>query len=125
MTSKTTSRASKVLQVRIGGAGDALDRFEAAWNRQAQDGKAVSLAVLSFDNLPLLLSTLSAARWALLASLSKNQSSSIYELAKRLARDYKNVHTDVAKLVDLGLIERREDGSLAVPWDGIRAELGF
>ena len=119
------SRASKVLQVRIGGAGDALDRFEAAWNRQAQDGKAVLLSVLSFEDLPLLLRTLTPARWALLEKLGKGGAASIYALAKSLGRDYKNVHTDVLRLVELGLIERRADGSVAVPWDGVRAELGF
>jgi len=31
---------------------------------------------------------------------------SIRELAKRLARDVKNVHTDVTKLLDIGLLER-------------------
>jgi len=111
--------------VRIGGAGDALDRFEAAWNRQAQDGKAVSLSVLAFEDLPLLLRTLTPARWVLLEALRNQETGSIYELAKRLGRDYKNVHTDVSRLVELGLIERREDGSLAVAWDGVRAELGF
>ena len=119
------SRASRLLQVRIGTAGDALDRFEAASNRQAQEGKAVSLSVLSFEDLPLLLGTLTAARWALLESLRREQAASIYELAKRLKRDYKNVHTDVVRLAELGLIERRGDGGVAVPWDGVRAELGF
>ena len=119
------SKASRLLQVRVSGAGDALDRFEAAWNRQAEGGKAVSLSVLSFENLPLLLSTLTAARWVLLESLRREEAASIYELAKRLGRDYKNVHTDVARLVELGLIERGGDGGIAVPWDGIRAEFGF
>lgn len=125
MTSKTTSKPSRLLQVRVAAAGDALDRFEAAWNRQAQDGKAVSLSVLSFEDLPLLLRTLTPARWVLLDELRKHEAGSIYELAKKLGRDYKNVHTDVSRLVELGLIERRADGSLAVAWDGIRAELGF
>jgi len=125
MTSKTMSKPSKLLQVRVAAAGDALDRFEAAWNRQVQDGKAVSLSVLSFEDLPLLLRTLTPARWVLLESLRKESAASIYEVAKRLGRDYKNVHTDVARLLELGLIERREDGSVAVAWDGIRAELGF
>ena len=48
---------------------------------------------------------------------------SIYELAKRLQRDYKNVHTDVTRLAELGLIERRDDGGVAVAWDVVRAEL--
>jgi hypothetical protein len=48
---------------------------------------------------------------------------SIYELAKRLERDYKNVHTDVTRLAELGLIERRADGGVVVPWEAVRAEL--
>src|SRR5687767_311077 len=97
-TSSAMSKASRLLQVRISGAGDALDRFEAAWNRQAQEGRAVSLSVLSFENLPLLLSTLSAARWVLLSTLREKEAASVYEPAKRLGRDYKNVHTDVTRL---------------------------
>ena len=119
------SKASTLLQVRIGAAGDALDRFEAAWNRQAQEGKAVSLSVVSFENLPLLLKNLSPARWDLIGRLRAEGPLTIYELAKRLERDYKNVHTDVSRLMELGLVERREDGAVVVPWDGIRAELGF
>src|SRR5262245_60118330 len=114
-TSSAMSKASNLLQVRISGAGDALDRFEAAWNRQAQGGKPVSLSVLSFEDLPLLLSTLSAARWSLLGALREKEATSIYELAKRVQRDYKNVHTDVVRLAELGLVERRADGSVAVP----------
>ena len=44
-------------------------------------------------------------------------------LAKRLDRDYKNVHTDVTQLAVLRLIERQPDGRVAVPWELIRAEL--
>lgn len=113
------------LEIRVGAAADALDRFEAAWNRQAQEGKAVSLSVLCFENLPLLLGTLTAARWTLLGALREKEASSIYELAKRLKRDYKNVHTDVVRLAELGLVERNAEGGVSVPWDGIRAELGF
>jgi predicted transcriptional regulator len=109
------------LEIRVGAAADALDRFEAAWNR-VQEGRAMRpLAVLSFANLPLLLRTLSPARWALLQSLRK-EPSSIYELAKRLGRDYKNVHTDVTQLAAIGLIERKGDGRVAVAWDLLRAE---
>jgi predicted transcriptional regulator len=50
---------------------------------------------------------------------------SIYELAKRLERDYKNVHTDVTRLAELGLVERRADGGVAVPWEIVRAELSL
>ena len=121
MTSSRTS-PPKRLELRLGGAGDALDRFEAAWNRAAEGRKVPSLAVLSLQDLPLLLRTLSPARWSLLERLKAEGPVSIYELAKRLGRDYKNVHTDVARLAELGLIERRADGAIAVIWDVVRAE---
>jgi len=109
------------LEIRIGAAGDALDRFEAAWNR-VQEGRAMRpLHVLSFANLPLLLRTLSPARWALLRDL-RAKPASIYELAKRLGRDYKNVHTDVTQLAAIGLIERQADARVAVPWELLQAQ---
>jgi predicted transcriptional regulator len=114
---------SRRLEIRIGPAADALDRFEAAWNRLAEGRAIKRLEVLSFPDLPLLLKTLSPARWALLERLRADGPVSIYELAKRLARDYKNVHTDVTQLAAIGLIERRADGRIAVPWDLLRAEL--
>jgi predicted transcriptional regulator len=114
---------SRRLEVRIGAADDALDRFEAAWNR-VQEGRALRpLEVLSFANLPLLLRTLSPARWSLLQKLHAEGALSIYELAKRLGRDYKNVHTDVTQLAGITLVERRADGRVAVTWDLLRAEL--
>jgi predicted transcriptional regulator len=113
------ARSASRLDLRVSSAGDALDRFEAAWNRMA-DGTPVKLEILSFADLPLLLRTLSPARWELLMSLRDKPAASIYELAKRLGRDYKNVHTDVTRLAELGLIEKGED--LRVPWDSVRAQ---
>ena len=80
-----------------------------------------TLEVLSFANLPLLMKTLSPARWALLQDL-RARPASIYELAKRLKRDYKNVHTDVTQLAAIGLIQRQADGRVAVPWELLHAE---
>ena len=113
----------KPLEIRLGAAGDALDRFEAAWHR-VEEGRAMRpLEVLSFENLPLMLKTLSPARWSLLQKLSAEGPLSIYELAKRLDRDYKNVHTDVTQFVAIGLLERQADGRITVPWELLRAEL--
>ena len=113
----------KQLEIRLGAAGDALDRFEAAWHRVAEGRTMRPLEILSFPDLPTALKTLSPARWSLLQKLSADGPLSIYELAKRLERDYKNVHTDVTQLAAIGLIERREDGKVTVPWDLLRAEL--
>jgi predicted transcriptional regulator len=127
MTSSATWKRSagglaKVVEVRIGDARDALDRFEAAWNRRLDGRKMDALRVLSMPDLALLLRTLTPARWTLLERLRDTGPSSIYELAKRLGRDYKNVHTDVTALVKIGLIERSGERQVTVPWDVVRAE---
>ena len=111
------------LEIRVGRGGDALDRFEAGWNRLSEGRKLAELHVLTLEDLPRLLAALTSARWALLAKLREEGPLSIYRLAKRLARDYKNVHTDVSRLIELGLIERAREGRICVPWDVVRAQL--
>ncbi|TAK43197.1 MAG: MarR family transcriptional regulator [Betaproteobacteria bacterium] len=113
----------KTLNVRVSTPADALDRFEAAWHLASGRRPPAPLAVLSFADLPLLLKSLTPARWALLAQLKQSGPVSVYALAKRLGRDYKNVHTEVRRLLELGLIERRGAAEVAVRWDAVRAEL--
>lgn len=84
-----------------------------------------TLHVLSFVDLPLLLKTLSPARFELLQKLRAAGPVSIYELARRLQRNYKNVHTDVTQLAALGLIEKGNDNRITAPWDLLRAELSL
>ena len=120
----TSSATSKRLEIRVGPAADALDRFEAMWNRAAEGRPARPLEVLTFGDLALLLKTLTPARWDLVKRLRAEGPVSIYQLAKRLGRDYKNVHTDVTQLAALGLVARRADGLVGVEWDAIDARLG-
>ena len=111
------------LELRAGGVGEALDRFEAKWNRLAAGEPVEPEEILTLPDLPSLLRALTPARWALLERLHAAGPLTIYDLARRLARNYKNVHTDVTQMVELGLIERRADGRMAVGWDAVRAEL--
>lgn len=112
----------KILEIRLGPAADALDRFEAAWNRQAEGPGLRRLQVLTLADLPQLLKILSPARWALIEALRRAGPLSIYQLARRLQRNYKNVHTDVTQLAALGVLERASDNRVLVPWDLLRAE---
>jgi predicted transcriptional regulator len=114
---------SKKLKLRIASAADALDAFEVAWHRAAGDGRGQAQPVLAFADLPLLLSTLTPARWALLKRLREAGPLSVNALAKLLQRDYKNVHTDVRILGDLGVVTRRVDALVEVEWGRVNAEL--
>lgn len=121
----TSSRTRTLLNLRVSGAEDALDRFEAAWHLASGRTPPPPLDVLSFGSLPLLLKTLTAARWALLEKLHAAGPHSILGLAKLLERDYKNVHTDVSQLMALGLVSRDEAGTVSVPWESVRAQLNL
>ena len=114
---------SKKLSVRLSSREDALDRFEAAWHLASGRAAPAPLAVLSFADLPLLMKTLTPARWDLLKRLAKAGPLSVYALAKLLGRDYKNVHTDVSALLNLNLVQKDAEALVHVSWDAVRAEL--
>jgi predicted transcriptional regulator len=113
----------KTLYVGVSTRDDALDRFEAAWHLASGRKAPAPLALLSFADLPLLVKNLTPARWQLLKELKAAGPLTIFALAKRLGRDYKNVHTDVSRLLELKLLERNQDRQVAVAWQAIRAEL--
>lgn len=113
----------KKLSVSVGTIKESLDRFESVWKRSERGARVTPEYRLTFSNLPQLLKELSPARWTLLESLRVEGKMTIYALAKHLQRDYKNVHTDVSRLMELGLIEKTKDDRIFVPWDVIAAEL--
>jgi len=93
-----------------------------AWH-DAEAGRPVTpRQALYFANMPALLAVLTPTRWAMLEALKASGPVSIYALAKQLQRNYSNVHSDAAKLLALGLIEKNESGQILVPWDEIRAD---
>lgn len=115
-------RRKKKLSIGIGTAKQALDRFEAVWKRAERGSRVAPEHRLNFASLPQLLRELSPSRWTLLEALRVEGKMTVYALAKHLGRHYKNVHTDVARLTELGLIQKDEAGKVSVPWDVIAAE---
>jgi predicted transcriptional regulator len=111
------------IEVGVESLSGALDRFEHAWQRGVAGSTSSAEIRLTFVSLPVLLKNLTAARWALLEAVKRSGPMSINELARLLGRNYKNVHTDVTRLNELGLIERRPDQRIAVAWDTITAEM--
>ena len=78
---------------------------------------------LNFAEAGDLMAEISRERLRLLAALRTAGPLSVYALAKKLARNYSNVHADVKRLVALGLVERDEDKRVSVPWTQIRIHL--
>lgn len=74
---------------------------------------------LSFESARSLFADLTPARLDLLDTLRRVGPCSVYALAKAAERNYSNVHTDVARMEALGLVERTESDEVAVPYESI------
>jgi predicted transcriptional regulator len=84
------------------------------------DGREVSPQFgLGFQNMAQMGEVFSPKRWELVEVLKQTGPQSIYALAKRLDRHYRNVHQDVTKLSEWMVIEKDESGKVFVPWDKI------
>ena len=107
------------IEIEVLSSRAALTAFARAW-RQARAGRKTTPR-LAFGSIAELFSAVSEKRLELVRHVARDEGLQIRALARALGRDYKNVHTDVARLAALGLIERREH-RVAVAWDLIRAE---
>ena len=74
---------------------------------------------LSFESARSLFSELTPARVELLDTLRRVGPCSVYALAKLAERNYSNVHTDVARLEELGLIQRTDENAVFVPYESV------
>ena len=74
---------------------------------------------LSFESARSLFAELTPARLDLLDTLRRVGPCSVYALAKAAERNYSNVHTDIVRMEELGLIERTESGEVSVPYESI------
>jgi predicted transcriptional regulator len=95
-------------------------RFSAAW----KSGRS-SVHVFTFESPAALFRILSPKRWELVERLQALGPVSVRGLARALERDVKRVHEDVAALIDVGLIEKTEQGQVHVPYAVIEADFAL
>ena len=104
----------KVKQVKLDiQSEDEFIRETAAAMKAVAAGKSVKPdSVISFDSLKTMRKFITDERLRILKAIRKYQPASIYELAKLLKRDTKNVSDDVRYLSELGLLklEKTKDG---------------
>ena len=109
-----------VLQVKVGEPiKESLADFGAALGA-AMDGKAVEPYFgVGFETMAQFGAVFTPKRWELVESLKAAGPLTIYALAKRLSRHYRNVHKDVTALIEWLVIEKDDSGKVFVPWDEI------
>jgi predicted transcriptional regulator len=79
-------------------------------------------ARISFATPELLWKVLTAKRWEILKAMAGQGPLTIREVARRVERDVKAVHSDVHAMLDVGLLARTENNQVAFPFDAIRVE---
>jgi|SRR6185437_10087565 len=92
--------------------------FVRVWNT----GKREKAARITFATPELLWKVLTAKRWQLLKAMCGAGPLSIREIARRVGRDVKAVHTDVTALLNTGVLDRGKDGRVIFPFDSVKVE---
>jgi len=82
-------------------------------------------ARLDFDSLDEAWRLLSDKRRGIMSAMAGAGPLAIREIARRVGRDVRAVHSDVQVLLRAGVIDRTEDGRVALPYDTIRFEFTF
>ena len=110
----------KKLEVRVGEPlATSLSRFGKAMTGAKADRVLKPYFGIGFRTMVQFGEVFTPKRWELVAALKKSGPLSIYALAKRLDRHYRNVHKDVAALMEWAVIEKNPEGRVFVPWDEI------
>lgn len=117
---------TQILNVTVGGTL-ADDAAHAAAAMKAIDRGEVVLPHfgVNFEQMGQMLAAFTPKRWELIAALREAGSLTVAELARRLQRDYKNVHTDVGQLIEWMAVERGDDGCVSVLWSEIVVDMKF
>ena len=74
---------------------------------------------LDFPSPVELLAELPPKRLQILRELKSAGPLSVYALAKRLGRNYSNVHSDIQRLLAIGLVEKNSADQVLMPYEDI------
>jgi predicted transcriptional regulator len=118
----------KKIHIEIRKLDDALMEAGKAFEKLS-DGKAVQKkSAVYFSNIKDFRKVLTEKRLELLKTIKDRKPSSIYELAKMVSRDLKNVLQDVRYFEELGIVEIIESGGkkvLEVHYDIIELQVAI
>ena len=110
----------RILNVKVG------ESLESTLARAAETMEALERGVASapffgvgFSDVGQLFAVFTPRRWDLLAALREGGPMTVAELARRVRRDYKNVHGDVEKLSEWQAVEKDDKGRVFAPYSEI------
>ena len=104
------------VHISIGGEEELKRRFLAAMAGKPQGSH------LSFASIDLLWRVLAPKRWDILRVMTGQGPMALREIARRVGRDVKGVHTDVHALLKAGVVRRDETGRFVFPYDKVHVD---
>jgi predicted transcriptional regulator len=105
----------KTVTISVSSVDHTKQRFLAAFKGKPQG------AHISFPTVELLWKVLAPHRMALVRELTGAGVVSIREVARRLNRDVRAVHSDVTALINAGLLNRTEEG-IEFPYEAVHVD---
>jgi len=94
----------KKIDIGIKGLAESLKDFSEAWNKISSGKKVRKEEGIYFDTIDTMRAVLTNNRLLVLKTIRERKPGSVYELAKMLKRDLKNVNQDLKMLSDVGLV---------------------
>ena len=114
----------RILNVKVG------EPLESSLARAAQTMEALERGEtaapyfgVGFSDIGQLFAVFTPRRWDLLAVLREDGPMTIAELARRVQRDYKNVHSDIEKLAEWQAVEKDDKKRVFAPYSEILVDV--
>lgn len=116
--------SARILNVKVGEPVEAgLDRAAQVMTALERGRKPTPYFGIGFADMGQMLAVFTPRRWDLLAALRAAGAVTIAELARRVGRDYKNVHGDIERLIEWQTVEKDEQGRIFAPYAEIRVDV--
>jgi predicted transcriptional regulator len=97
---------------------ESLHEFATVWDKLYRGEKVEKRSGIYFESIDAMRKVLTNKRLTILKVIKEEEPKSVYELARVLGRDLKNVNQDLKMLVDIGLVtveEIKDDKKRIVP----------
>ncbi|MGL4926546.1 MAG: glycosyl transferase family 1 [Plesiomonas shigelloides] len=78
--------------------------------------------VLTFPSVQLLWKVLSPKRMDIINAMTGAGELSIREVARKVGRDFKAVHTDMQALLNAGVVDKAESGAVVFSYDRVHVD---
>ena len=77
---------------------------------------------ISFPTTEALWKTFTPKRWEIIREMTGAGAIAIRELARRLKRDVRAVHSDVHALLNCGVLDKTSAGKIEFPYDAVHVD---